>query len=146
MQNFCFRVVIFFVLRKVGFRLVQACDFPIVWKILILLVFWCWITNYFLVDFALLFFADSLTCIWFHRFRSLFRLFFLLSLYGKQPRNFSLLLLESYQQFGGVFNWTFSKNSPTIIGHLPYPLAGYFKKFAVIYYLSTTIGHFRYKT
>ena len=76
MQNFCFRVVIFFVLRKVGFRLVQACDFPIVWKILILLVFWCRITNYFLVDFVLLSFTDSLTCVWLHRFRSLFRLFF----------------------------------------------------------------------
>ena len=82
MQNFCFRVVIFFVLRKVGFRLVQACDFPIVWKILILLVFWCRITNYFLVDFALLSFADSLTCVLLHRFCSLFRLFFQLSLIG----------------------------------------------------------------
>ena len=103
MQNFCFRVVIFFVLRKVGFRLVQACDFPIVWKILILLVFWCRITNYFLVDFALSSFADSLTCVWLHRFRSFFRLFFQLSLYGHQPRSFSLLLLESYRLFGGVF-------------------------------------------
>ena len=27
-----------------------------------------------------------------------------------------------------------------------YPLAGYFKKFAVIYYLSTTIGHFRHES
>ena len=76
MQNFCFRVVIFFVLRKVGFRLVQACDIPIVWKILILLVFWCRIANYFLVDFVLLSFVDFLTCVWFHRFHSLFRLFF----------------------------------------------------------------------
>ena len=76
MQNFCFRLVIFFDLRKVGFRLVQAYDFPIVWKILILLVFWYRITNYFLVDFALLSFADSLTCVWLHRFRSLFRLIF----------------------------------------------------------------------
>lgn len=51
----------------------------------------------------LLSFGKSLTCVWLHRFRSLFRLFFQLFLYGQQPRNFSLLLLESYQQFGGVF-------------------------------------------
>lgn len=111
MQNFCFRLVIFFDLRKVGFRLVQAYDFPIVWKILILLAFWCRIPNYFLVDFALLSFEKSLTCVWFHRFRSLFRLFFQISLYGQQPRNFSLLLLESFKTFVGVFLTKFIKIS-----------------------------------
>ena len=109
MQNFCFRAVIFFVLRKVGFRLVQRIVFEIDSKNLILLVFWCRIPNYFLVDFALLSFADSLTCVWLHRFRSLFRLFLQLSLYGQQPRNFSLLLLESYRLSGGVFYKNFSK-------------------------------------
>ena len=123
MQNFCFRVVIFFVLRKVGFRLVQACDFPIVWKILILLVFWWRISNYFLVDFALLSFVDSLTCVWLHRFRSLFRLFFQLSLYGQQPRNFSLLLLESYRPSGEVFCENSSK-FPTLYMDIYNPFCG----------------------
>ena len=47
----------------------------------------------------------------------------------------SLLILESFHLFVRVFNWTFSKNLPTIIGNLPYPLAGCFKKFAVIFFL-----------
>mgnify|MGYP006878183144 CR=1 FL=1 len=38
MQNFCFRVVIFFDLRKVGFRLVQRIVFEIDCKNLILLL------------------------------------------------------------------------------------------------------------
>ena len=177
-------------MRKVGFRLVQRIVFEIDCKNLILLVFWCRIANYFLVDFVLLSFGNSLTCVWFHHFLLLISFVFSVIPLWETAEKFSLLLLESYQLFGGVFSkiflntshyiwtflshfvgvffvsswkypllileyfhlfvrvfsWTFSKNSPTIIGHLPYPLTGCFKKFAVIYYSSTTIGHFRYET
>lgn len=84
-------------------------------------------------------FPNSLHYIW--TFACLFAGVFFVS-FWKYP----LLILESFHLFVRVFNWTFSKNPPTIIGHLPYPLAGYFKKIAVIYYLSTTIGHSRYET
>ena len=130
MQNFCFRVVIFFVLRKVGFRLVQACDFPIVWKILILLVFWCRITNYFLVDLVLLSFKNSLTCVWLHRFSLLISFDFCSYPFIGNSRETSLyyywkvtdclagyfaiislihlLILESFNLFAGVFCKSFS--------------------------------------
>ena len=55
---------------------------------------------------------------------------------------YPLLILESFHLFVRVFNWTFSKNPPTIIGNLPYPLAGCFKKFTVTYYPSTIIETF----
>ena len=108
MQNFCFRVVIFFVLRKVGFRLVQACDFPIVWKILILLVFWCRITNYFLVDLVLLSFKNSLTCVWLHRF--------------------SLLISFDFCSYPFICKREYPS---TINGHLQTVLAGYFWRFFI---------------
>ena len=127
MQNFCFRVVIFFDLRKVGFRLVQACDFPIVWKILILL-FWCRIPNYFLVNSALLSFADSLTCVWFHRFRSLFRLFFQLSLYGQQLRNFTLPLVGKLPTVWRGILHEFFQTPFTIYVRSSVILLGYFTK------------------
>ncbi len=105
MPNFCFRVVIFFVLRKVGFRLVQARDFPIVWKILILLAFWCRIPNYFLVDFALLSFENSLTCVLFHRVSLLISFVFC---------SYPFICKREYPS--------------TINGHLETVLAGYFTK------------------
>lgn len=46
---------------------------------------------------------------------------------------------------GGV-SLNIFKNPSTIIGNLPYPLAGCFKKFMVIYFTFTIIGHFRYET
>lgn len=55
---------------------------------------------------------------------------------------YPLLILESFHLFVGVFHWTFSKNPPTINGNLPYPLAGCFKKFTVIYFTFTIIGNF----
>ena len=125
--------------RKVGFRLVSSSVFEIDCKNLILLVFLCRIANYFLVDFVLLSFENSLTCVWFHRFRSLFRLFFSYPFYGHQPRNFSLLLLESYQQFGGVFYKKFSK-PPSLYMDIYNPFCG--DVFEGFLYPITIIGKF----
>ena len=126
--------------RKVGFRLVSSSVFEIDCKNLILLVFYCRIPNYFLVYFALLSFVDSLTYVWFHLFRSLFRLFFQLSLYEQQLGNFSLLLLESYRPSGGVFCENFLK-FPTLYMDICLPVCGgVFRKFLKI--SSTYIGKF----
>lgn len=128
MQNFCFRVVIFFVLRKVGFRLVQTCDFPIVWKILILLVFWRRITNYFLADFVLLSFDNSLTCVWFHRFRSLFRLFFsVIPLWATAEKLLSTIIGKLPTVWRGILQ-EFFQTPFTIYGHSKAILLGYFTK------------------
>ena len=129
----------FFFLRKVGFRLVQRIVFEIDCKNLILLVFLYQIANYFLVDFALVSFVDFLTCVWFHRSCSLFCLLFQLSLYGKQREKFSLLLLESYQQFGGVFYKKFSK-PPSLYMDIYNPFCG--GVFEDFLYPLTTIGKF----
>ena len=148
MQNFCFRLVIFFDLRKVGFRLVQRNVFEIDCKNLILLVKSTRFPIYFSGFFRFLpAKAGTLVCnswsvisftvhyIW--TFACLFAGVFFVSSW-KYP----LLILESFHLFVRVFNWTFSKNPPTIIGNLPYPLAGCFKKFTVIYYPSTIIETF----
>lgn len=101
----------FFFLRNVGFRLAQRIVFEIDCKNLILLVFWCRMPNYFLVDFALVSFIDFLTCVWFHHFSLL--IWFVISVITlwETAEKFSLLLLDSYQQFGGVFYKKFSKRS-----------------------------------
>ena len=139
MQNFCIRVVIFFVLRKVGFRLVQACDFPIVWEILILLVFWCRIPNYFLVDFALLSFADSLTCVWFHRFRSLFRLIFVvIPLLAIAEKLLSTIIGKLPTVWRGILQKIFQP--PSLYMDISNPFCGgFFEKFL---YPLTIIGKF----
>ena len=117
MQNYCFRVVIFFVLRKVGFRLVQACDFPIVWKILILLVFGCQIPNYFLVDFALLSFADSLTCVWVHRFSLLISFIFsVIPLWATAEKLLSTIIGKLPTVWRGILQ-EFFQTPFTIYGH-----------------------------
>ena len=138
MQNFCFRAVIFFVLRKVGFRLVQACDFPIVLKILILLVFWCRIPNYFLVDFEWLSFVDSLTCIWFHRFRSLLRLFFQLSLMGNSRET----SLYYYWKVSNCLAGCFAKISSNSLHYIWTFLCHFVRVFCKIFLPLTIIGKF----
>lgn len=55
--------------------------------------------------------------------RSLFRLFFQLSLYGQQQGNFSLLLLESYRLSGEVFCENSSK-FPTLYMDIYNPFCG----------------------
>ena len=125
--------------RKVGFRLVRRIVFEIDCKNLILLVFLYQIANYFLVDFVLLSFGNSLTCVWFHRFRSLFCLLFSYPFYWHQPRNFFLLLLESYRLSGGVFCENFSK-FPTLYMDIYSPFCGgIFEDFL---YPLTIIGKF----
>ena len=139
MQNFCFSVVIFFVLRKVGFRLALRIVFEIDCKNLILLVFWCRMPNYFLVDFALVSFIDFLTCVWFHHFSLL--IWFVISVITlwETAEKFSLLLLDSYQQFGGVFYKNFSKLPSLYMDILKLFCGGVFENF--LYHL-TIIGKF----
>ena len=139
MQNFCFSVVIFFVLRKVGFRLAQRIVFEIDCKNLILLVFWCRMPNYFLVDFALVSFIDFLTCVWFHHFSLL--IWFVISVITlwETAEKFSLLLLDSYQQFGGVFYKNFSK-TPSLYMDIYNPFCG--GVFEDFLYPLTIIGKF----
>lgn len=42
--------------------------------------------------------------------------------------------IGKFSSLCGGISLNFFKNPPTIIGHLPYPLAGCFKKFVVIYF------------
>ncbi len=132
MQNFCFRVVIFFRFEKSRFPTCsnlrfsdslenpypacKKCSFSNLFFGLLLSVFCLlrrvhlFVTHDLLSPFPFTIYGHLLACLW------------------------------------GVFHRTFSKNLPTIIGHLPYLLAGCFKKFTVIYYPSTTIGNFRHES
>ena len=122
----------FFFLRNVGFRLAQRIVFEIDCKNLILLVFWCRMPNYFLVDFALVSFIDFLTCVWFHHFSLLIWFVFQLSLYGKQRKNSLYYYWTVTNSLAGYFTRIFPNSLHYIWTFLSYFVGVFLKIFYTI--------------
>ena len=104
--------------RKVGFRLVQRIVFEIDCKNLILLVFLYQIANYFLVEFVLLPFENSLTCVWFNHFSLLISFVFsVIPLWETAEKILSTIIGKLPTFWRGILQEFF--HTPfTIYGHL----------------------------